>query len=159
MISNSIFFIEGINLWSNNVPIRDGNASFIARGNKPKKFNFNLGSELSPDDRLRIEFQTVTIKRKRKKVVAVFDVVLESLITTKYIDLPAENLSDPNNHLLSGTVQLKLYYTPPNIDEQNSAIGIIGEGELVDWRNIFDDEGRHGGHRYPHSRSKHDKKL
>ena len=114
---------------------------------------------LLPDDRLRIEFQTVTLKRKRKKVVAVFDIVLESLITAKYIDLPEENLSDPNNHLLSATVQVKLYYTPPDIDEKNAALGMGQGSELVDWRSIFDDEGRHGGHRYPHSRSKHDKKM
>jgi hypothetical protein len=60
---------------------------------------------------------------------------------------------------LASTVQVKLYYTPPDIEQRNATIGIGGEGELVDWRNMFDDEGRHGGHRYHHESSKKDTAL
>ena len=56
---------RNINLWSNNVPIRNGSASFIARGQKAKKFNFNLGTALIPDDIVRIEFYSITSKKKR----------------------------------------------------------------------------------------------
>ncbi|CAF4767027.1 unnamed protein product [Rotaria sp. Silwood1] len=150
---------RGINLWSNNVRIRNGTASFIARGNKPKKFNFNLATALVPDDKLRIEFYMINAKKKRKKLTAIFEIVLESLINSKYIDLRDENLSDPNNYLLPSTVQLKLYYTPPDIEKQLAALGYGDAVELVDWKSIFDDEGRHGGHRYRHVISKHDGPL
>jgi hypothetical protein len=112
-----------------------------------------------PDDKLRIEFHTITIKKKRQKMVAIFEIMLESLINTKYIDLPEENLSDPNNYLLTSTVQLKLYYTPPDIEEQRAALGLAGENEIVDWRSMFDDGGRHGGHRNRYILSKKDGKL
>ena len=122
-------------------------ASFIARGQKPKKFNFNLGTLLLPDDKVRIEFHTITTKRKRRKMIAIFEIMLESLIDSKYIDLPEENLSDPSNCLLAAIVQLKLYYTPPDIEEQKRVLGSAGSDGLVDWNSLFDDEGRHGGHR------------
>ena len=118
-----------------------------------------MGTELVPDDKVRIEFHTVTIKKKRKKMIAIFEIVLESLINSKYIDLPEENLSDPNNYLLTSTVRLKLYYTPPDIEEQRRALGAAGNEQLIDWNSMFDDEGRHGGHRYRHVGSKHDSKL
>jgi hypothetical protein len=92
-------------------------------------------------------------------MIAIFEIMLESLINSKYIDLPEENLSDPNNYLMTSTVQLKLYYTPPNIDEQKRTLGLPGQDEFVDWNSLFDDEGRHGGHRYRHVISKHDSKL
>ncbi|CAF0993933.1 unnamed protein product, partial [Rotaria sordida] len=158
LLSAKVIF-RGVNLWSNNVRIRAGTANFIARGNKPKKFNFNLATMLIPDDKLRIEFYTINMNKKRKKLIAIFELMLESLIDSKYIDLPEENLSDPNNSLLPATVQLKLYYTPPDIDKQLAAIGYDDTSELIDWRNIFDDEGRHGGHRYRHMHSKHDGQL
>ncbi|CAF3911139.1 unnamed protein product [Rotaria sordida] len=153
------FSIKGINLWSNNVRVRDGTANFIARGNKPKKFHFNLGTVLVPDDKLRIEFHTINANKKRKKLIAIFELMLESLIDSKYIDLPEENLSDPNHYLLPSTVQLKLYYTSPDIDNQLATIGYGDTNELIDWRNIFDDEGRHGGHRYRHVHSKRHGRL
>ncbi|CAF0964525.1 unnamed protein product, partial [Rotaria sordida] len=153
------FSIKGINLWSNNVRIRDGTANFIARGNKPKKFNFNLATMLVPDDKLSIEFYIINGKKKRKKLFATFELMLESLINSKYIDLSEENLSDPNNSLLPSTVQLKLYYTPPDIDKQLATIRHDDTVELIDWRNIFDDEGRHGGHRHRYVHSKHDGRL
>ena len=156
----SFFFALGIDLWSNNVPIIDGMASFVARGNKPKKFNFNLGTELMPTDKLHVDFYTVTAKKNRKKIIAVFDLILETLSTTKYIDLKEENLSAPNNNLLKATVQLKLYYTPPGIDKINEVLTTAGdEFGLVDWGATFDDGGRHGGHRTRHVRSKNDSTL
>jgi len=85
--------------------------------------------------------------------------MLESLIDTKYIDLPEENLSDPNHYLMASTVQLKLYYTSPGLDKEKLPLDISGENEIVDWNAVFDDEGRHGGHRYRHARSKNDNKL
>jgi len=149
---------RNINLWSNNVPIRNGSASFIARGQKAKKFNFNLGTALIPDDIVRIEFYSITSKKKRKKLIGIFEVVLESLIHSKYIDLPEENLFDVHNQLLPSTVQLKLYYTPPDIHKQRNPLpSLPGETELVDWNSMFDDEGRHGGHRSRHTASKSDK--
>ncbi|CAF4394341.1 unnamed protein product [Rotaria sp. Silwood2] len=157
-LSAKVIF-RGINLWSNNVRIRDGTANFIARGDKPKKFNFNLANMLVPDDKLRIEFHTINAKKKRKKFIAVFEIMLESLIDSKYIDLPKENLSDSNNYLLQSTVKLKLYYTPPDIEKQLAALGYGDTIELVDWRSMFDDEGRHGGHRYRHVHSKHDSRM
>jgi hypothetical protein len=114
---------------------------------------------LMPDEKVRIEFYTMTIKKKRSKMIAVFELMLETLIDAKYIDLPEENLSDPNNYLMHSTVQLKLYYTPPDIEKQNAALNIAGENELVDWRSMFDDEGRHGGHPHPHMHSKNDSRL
>ncbi|CAF1463308.1 unnamed protein product, partial [Rotaria sordida] len=157
-LSAKVIF-QGTNLWSNNVRIYNGTANFVARGNKPKKFYFNLASKLEPDDKLRIEFYTINGKKKGKKPIAIFEIMLESLINSQYIDLPEENLSNPNNSLLSSTVQLKLYYTPPDIDKQLATIGYGNTTELIDWRNIFDDEGRHGGHRYRHAYSKHASRL
>ena len=148
------------NLWSNNVPIQNNTASFIARGNKPKKFQFNLASMLVPTDKLHIEFYTLTTKKNRKKLFAIFDLILESLIDTKYIDIPEENLSDPNNYLISSTIQIKLYYTPPNIDREGVVLGTNEEDTLmIDFSTRFDEEGRHGGHRTRHVRSKNDSKL
>jgi hypothetical protein len=44
-LSKNVFvFFSGINLWSNNVPIQDGTANFIARENKSKEFDFNLSN-------------------------------------------------------------------------------------------------------------------
>jgi len=154
------FFSSGISLWSNHVPIHDGIANFIARGNKPNKFNFSLATMLLPEDRLRIEFYIVPLKKNRKKLIAVFETMLESLIDAKQIDLPEENLSDPNNYLIKQTVQLKLYYTPPDIEQQKAALAAAGvETDITDWNSTFDDGGRHGGHRYRHVHSKHDDKL
>lgn len=113
---------------------------------------------LVPTDKLHIEFYTITTKKNRKKLFAVFDLILESLIDTKYIDIPEENLSDSNNYLISSTIQIKLYYTPPNIE-----IAVPGENDedtsMIDFRARFDEEGRHGGHRTRHVRSKNDSKL
>ncbi|CAF3968536.1 unnamed protein product, partial [Rotaria sordida] len=159
MLLNAKVTFRGINLWSNNIRIRDGTANFVARGNKPKKFNFNLATMLVPDDKLRVEFYTIHPKKKRKKLIAIFELILESLIDSKYIDLPEENLSDPNHYLLQSTVQLKIYYTPPDIDKQLAALGYGNTIELIDWRSVFDEEGRHGGHRYRHVHSKHDGRL
>jgi hypothetical protein len=152
-------FFSGIHLWSNNVPLRDGTATFIDRDQKPKKFNFNLASALMPDDKVRIEFHTVTVKRQRKTMIAIFEMMLESLIDSKCIHLSEENLSDPNNYIITSTVQLKLYYTPPDIEQQKLALGVMHQDELINWNMMFDDEGRHGGHRYRHSISKKDSKL
>ena len=58
-----------INLWSNNVPLHDGTASFIERGDRPKKFTFHLATMLMTDDRVRLEFDMITMKKKRKKLV------------------------------------------------------------------------------------------
>jgi len=115
---------------------------------------------LLPEDRLRIEFYIVPLKKNRKKLIAVFETMLESLIDAKQIDLPEENLSDPNNYLIKQTVQLKLYYTPPDIEQQKAALAAAGvETDITDWNSTFDDGGRHGGHRYRHVHSKHDDKL
>jgi hypothetical protein len=61
---------------------------------------------------------------------------------------------------MKSTIQLKLYYTPPGIDQVNATLAAAGdELGLVDWGATFDDEGRHGGHRTRHVRSKNDSKL
>ena len=109
---------RGINLCSNNVPLHSGTASFIARGQKPKKFTFNCATMLMPDDKLRLEFYTITMQNKWKKLVAVFELMLEPLIDLKHLDLIEENLSDMNNYLLPSIVQLKLFYTSPNLDRE-----------------------------------------
>ncbi|CAF3469754.1 unnamed protein product [Rotaria socialis] len=150
---------RGIHLWSNNIRIRNRTANFIGRGNTPKKFNFNLATMLVPDDKLLIKFYTFNSKKKRKKLIGVVEIVLEGLIESKYIDLQEELLSDPNNRLTECSVQLKLYYTPPDIDEQMAALGQGENSALVDWKSMFDDEGRHGGHRYRHIHSKHDSRF
>ena len=134
-------------------------ASFLANGKKPRKFNFNLASHLVPEDMVTMEFYTVTAKRKREKKIAMFEIMLELLIDRKHLDLSGENLSDPNHFLLESTVNIKIYYTPPDIEERNAALGIGDDAELVDWRNMFDDEGRFGGHRHPHETSKKDNAL
>ena len=156
-------FLSEIHLWSNNVPIQNNSASFIARGNKAKKFQFNLGSELTPNEKLHIEFYTVPMKKNRKKLFAVFELLLESLIETKFIDLAEENLSDSNNYLIESTIQMKLYYTPPNTERKRAIAGGNDEEEeessTINWQARFDDEGRHGGHRYRHIRSKNDTRM
>jgi len=115
---------------------------------------------LLPEDKLRIEFYQIPVKKNRKKLVAIYELMLESLIESQHIDLADENLSDPNNYLMKATVQLKLYYTPPDIEKEKTALGATGEeGEIVDWNSTLDEGGRHGGHRYRHVQSKHDKAL
>lgn len=118
-----------------------------------------MASMLTPEDKLSIEFFTLTMKKKRPKLVAIYDIILESLIHSKYIDLPEESLSNPNNYLIASTVQLKLYYTPPDIEKQKLALGLGNPDEVVDWSEVFDDGGRHGGHRSRHIYSKKDGKL
>jgi hypothetical protein len=99
---------------------------------------------LLPDDKLRIEFYTVPIKTNRKKWIAIFELILESLIDPKSIDLQEGNLSDPNNYLIKSTVQLKLCYTSPNTDQKRFALGAVDdETKIVDWK-------------YRHVQSKHD---
>lgn len=114
---------------------------------------------LLPEDKLRIEFYQVPPKKNKKKMIAIFELMLESLIDDQYIDLPEESLSDPNNYLIKATVQLKLYYTPPDISKEKAALGATGEDEVIDWTGTFDDEGKHGGHRYRHIYSKNDTTL
>lgn len=153
------FFYKGIHLWSNNVRVIDNTANFMARGKNPQKFNFNLASPLTADDRLRIEFYITNVKKKKKKIFATFELILESLLEKKFIELAEENLSGIKNELLESTVQLKLYYTPPGIDEELAALGLDGKDAVVDWKSVFDEEGRHGGHRYRYVHSKHDSRL
>lgn len=81
------------------------------------------------------------------------------MINSKYIDLAEENLFDPENNLIAATVQLKLYYTPPDIEDQIAAQGFEQSNVLVDWKSTFDDQGRHGGHRYRHIHSRSDTGL
>jgi hypothetical protein len=131
----------------------------LARNKQPKKFTFNLAGELTAADKIHIEFYTFSAKKKRKKLMGIFDMVLESLVLSQYIDLPEENLSDPHNYLMITTVQLKLYYTPPDVERKNAELGIASENQLTDWKNVFDEAGRHGGHRYRHVHSKKDTKL
>ena len=115
---------------------------------------------LMPDDKVRLEFYTITMKRKRKRLVAIFELMLESLINLKHIDLPEENLSDLNNYLLSSTIQLKLFYTSPNLDRERMALGVNDEETTtIDWMTRFDDDGRHGGHRHRYIHSKRDRGL
>ena len=129
----------GINLWSNNVPLHEGTSSFVARGERPKKFTFHLATMLKGDELVRLEFYVISRKKKRKKLVGSFELLLEALIGAKHLDLAEENLSDLNNSLLAATVQLKLFYRPPN----------LGTDDDDD-----EDDGRHGGHRrrYIHCR-------
>lgn len=134
-------------------------ASFIARGNKPKRFHFNIASGLTKEDQLRIEFYTINSRKRRKKLTAILEIILESLIDAKSIDLPEETLSDAHNYLLPATVKLKLYYTAPDIDKQVAALGYDEKDQIVDWNTMFDDEGRHGGHRHRHKYTKTDNRL
>ena len=100
------------------------------------------------------------MKKNRKKLFAIFDLLLESLIDIKYIDLSEENLSDPNNYLIQSTIQMKLYYTPPNMEREKTALVTNDEDtSVIDWNERFDDEGRHGGHRSRHIRSKNDSRM
>ena len=99
---------------------------------------------LVPEDKLRIKFYTVTIKKHRKKLVAIFELILESLIYSKHINLQEGNLSDPKKYPMKSTVKLKLYYTPPNIDQERASLGAIGdEGEIIDCNMTFDDESQY----------------
>ncbi|CAF1235979.1 unnamed protein product [Adineta ricciae] len=148
---------RGISLWSNNVPVFKDEASFLARGQQPKKFNFNLAEALSSADKIRMEFYTHTNRKKRKKLVAIFEMVLESLKDLQFVHLVDENLFDPHNYLMTTTVELKLYYTPPDIEQINTTLGATAaDKQLTDWKNVFDEQGRHGGHRYRHIHSKKD---
>ena len=157
---SSLNYFVGLSLWSNNVLIQNNTASFIGRGNQPKKFQFNLGTMLSPNDKLHIDFYTVTMKKKRKKRIAVFDILLETLIDTKYIDIERENLSDANNRLLNSTIDMKLYYTPPNINREKMTLGLDKEDtSMTNWNDRFYDEDRQGGHRHQYVRSRKDSTL
>lgn len=110
---------------------------------------------LVPADKLHIEFYTVTAKKKREKLIAIFDLLLESLMSTRYIDLSEENLSNSNNHLMKSTIQMKLYYTPPTLEREETVLNINDEdASTIDWNARFDDDGRHGGHRSRYIRSK-----
>ncbi|CAF2056570.1 unnamed protein product [Rotaria magnacalcarata] len=144
---------RGINLWSNNVPIQNGTANFVARGKKPHRFNFNLATMLLPDDKIRMEFYTVTVNRKHKKMIAIYELILESLMDSKYIYLSQENLSDSNNYIIKSTVQLKIYYITPSIDKERIALGeteTVNLVDSIDWISSLGDEARHGGHRHRH---------
>jgi hypothetical protein len=145
----------GINLWSNNVPLHDGTVSFIARGDLPKKFTVHLAAMLMADDRVRLAFHMITTRKKRKKLVGVFELMLESLIEAKLLDLAEENLSDVNNYLLSATVRLKLFYRAPNLSRERNALDMSNESVSEDDH----DDGRHGGHRHRYVDSKHQRAL
>lgn len=93
------------------------------------------------------------MKKNRKKLIAIFDLILESLIETKFIDLQEENLSDSNNSLIQSTIQMKLYYTPPRIEQEEE------ETSMINWQARFDEQGQHGGHRNRHVRSKNDSRM
>ncbi|CAF3717062.1 unnamed protein product [Rotaria sordida] len=162
MIDNNLMLLcakvtfRGIHLWSNNVPIQNGTANFVARGNKPKKFHFNLATILLPSDKMRIEFYTISMKKNRKKMIATFELILESLIDTKYMDLFEENLLDPNNCLMKSTVNIQIYYTSPSLDKTSDILSRPDEtNDTINWVDQFDDGGRHGGHRRPYIPSKH----
>ena len=43
----------------------------------------------------------ISMKKKRQKLVGVFELMLESLIEAKHLDLAEENLSDLHNSILS----------------------------------------------------------
>lgn len=48
-------------------------------------------------------------------------------------------------------VQMKLYYTPPNLERENTNLaGFEEDTSMIDWNARFDGEERHGGHRYRH---------
>ncbi|UJR24822.1 hypothetical protein I4U23_006197 [Adineta vaga] len=148
-LSGKVTF-RGACIWSNSVPIENGIASFLVHGQKPNKLNFHLASPLSSDDRLQMKFYTIMMKKKKKKkLIGNFEVLLESLIDRKMIDLLDENLSDPNNYLLQTTLQMKLYYVPPNLTNEQTLLH--DEGEFSDWMSSFNDN---DGHTY----SKHDRK-
>ena len=140
--------------------MNDGTASFIARGQKPNRFNFNLATPLKSDEKVRLEFYVITMRKKRKKLVAIFELMLQALIESKYIDLSEENLSDPSNNLLAANVQLKFFYTSPDLNREQTSLGVNADGSpVVDWMSTFDDEGRHGGHRHRQVHSKRDHAL
>lgn len=121
-----------------------------------------MGTSLLPDDRLRIEFYSVTKKKDRKKLNSIFDIILQSLIEQTFIDIKNENLSDVNNYLINSTIEIKLYYTSPNIDREKSVLNATTTNEqeaFTDWNAAFDDEGRRGGHKQRHVISKMDSDL
>ena len=165
LISAKVIF-RGIHLWSNNVELQNGTANFLSRGEKPKKFIFNLASMLIPEDKVRMEFYSITLQKNRKKLVAVFEFMLESLITLKHMDLVDENLMDANNRLLPAKIQLKLIYRIPNLTLER---GILlnnddEESAIIDWMACVNDEdeddyGRHGGHRHRYIHSRREKRL
>ncbi|CAF1117580.1 unnamed protein product [Adineta ricciae] len=128
---------RGASLWSSAVPIEDDVANFLVREEKPSKFDFHLASPLLSDDKFQMEFYMTTMKRKKKKLLAVFEVLLESLIDRKSIDLSDENLSDPNNYLLEATLEAKLHYMPPNLSNEHAVM--FDEGHMMDWMTSFDD--------------------
>ena len=136
------------------MPIKNGTASFLAQGQKPNKLHFNLATMLLPDDKLHMEFYTITKKRKHKKRIAIFELLLESLVERKYIDLLEENLSDPHHYLIESTIQMKLYYTAPDFSRERttSSVHDDDDNETIDWMKAFDD---HGGHRDRQVHSKH----
>lgn len=127
----------GASLWSSAVPIEEDVASFLVREEKPSKFDFHLASPLLSDDKLQMEFYAIIMKKKKKKLLAVFEVLLESLIDRKSIDLSDENLSDPNNYLLEATLEAKLHYIPPNLNNEQAVM--LDEGHIMDWMSSFDD--------------------
>lgn len=114
-----------------------------------------------PEDRLKMEFYLITMKKNRKKLVSIFNIILQSLIEQTFIELKDENLSDLNNYLIDSTVEMKLYYTAPSIDREKSILDatVDDEEEFVDWNAAFDDEGRRGGHKRRHVASKLDSDL
>jgi hypothetical protein len=114
-------------------------------------------------DQVRLEFYMITMEKKRKKLVGIFELMLESLIEAKHLDLPEENLSDQNNSLLSATVQLKLFYRPPNLSRERNVLGISHNESISrvseDDDDDDDDDGRRGGHRHRYIDSKRQRVL
>ena len=51
-----------------------------------------LATSLKSDEKVRLEFYVITMRKKRKKLVAIFELMLQALIESKYLDLPEENL-------------------------------------------------------------------
>lgn len=145
------FYLEN-NLWSKNIPICDGIASFLTDKNEAKCFHFNLTTVLEPDDKLRLEFYMVKQKKDQKTLLATLELMLDSLTNTKSVDLLEKNLLDSNNRSIQTTVQLKLCYTSPNIRKDE-------EAEIDNRKSTSDNEEKHDVHKHKQIYSKNDKKL
>ncbi|CAF0960999.1 unnamed protein product [Didymodactylos carnosus] len=129
-----------VSLWSDTVPIFLSRVSFLNQDTKPQKLQFRLASIIEPDDKLTIEFY-ITSKKKRKKLWAMFEIILENIIDTKILELE-ENLTDPNNFLIKSTFTFKLHYAHPDLA---TAVSTLGGGEIqgqdeIELLDIFNED-------------------
>lgn len=115
----------GASQWSIEVPIIDNEAAFI-HGQQKNTLTFHLGSNLTRNEQVFIEFHTLNCKKQRRKLIGFIEIILQDLLKRKHVHLLNEHLLDSNNRLLETQAEIKLDYFP--FDERNDF-----SRQLSDW--------------------------